>query len=195
MAQFYNYKTKKSYEELDFSCKKCDWSGTGKEASEGDGFSDGFPILCPKCRAYIEWIDVMVSHEDIMTYGSEEQKARELKRIAFINRIRTTELRSPDQLPDIDADEIIITLQEIESTEADSDDYIVLYWNEQELWRGIRSFEYYDRYLAFGEILKEKYGKRLIDFEAELTVYLGGDSLSAFRKVREFRKSLANKGE
>jgi hypothetical protein len=99
-------------------------------------------------------------------------------------------------LPDIDADEIIITLREEEtlpqeekSGENDGAN-IVLYWKDQELWRELRSFEYYPRYLDLGKILKEKYGDRLIDFEAAHTVYLGGDRLSAFEQVDKFRKSL-----
>ena len=193
MAQFYDYKTKKYYKELTFSCRYCDWSGVGEQAKEGIDSSSGFPLLCPKCGEYIEWISIMVSHSDIMNYGSEKEKEEELKRVEFLERVWASELKSPDQLPEIEGTEIIITLREEEKNGEKGDAHIVLCWNEKELWREVRSFEYYPRYLELGKILKEKYGERLIDFEAKYTVHLGGDKLSAFDIVRKFRKSLSNK--
>lgn len=197
MAKFYDYKSKKSYTELNFSCKKCDWSGTGEEAEEGDGPSSGsgFPVFCPKCRELIEWIDCTVSYDELLIYGTEEDKAYARERIDFWNNWHKAKLKSPDQLPDIDADEIIITLREKEKphTGKIDDADIILYWKDKELWRETRLYEYYGRYLELGEILKEKYGERLIDFEAKRTVHLGGDYLCAFDEVREFRKSLKRK--
>lgn len=195
MSQFYNYKEQKSYKELNYSCKKCDWNGTGEQADEDMGTSSGFPLLCPRCGEYIDWIDVTVSLDDLLTYGTEEDKASARQRQAFLSRVRAAELKSPDQLPDIEADEIIITLREEEKSTTDSDAYIVLLWKEKELWREVRSFEYYPRYLELGNILKEKYGDRLVDFETKYTVHLGGDRLSAFDKVRAYRKSLSGKSD
>lgn len=109
------------------------------------------------------------------------------------------DLTSPDQLPDIDADEITITLREegIGETNATGNiwegAFLVFYWGEKEICRVSAWFEYYTGYLRWGEILKEKYGERLIDFETRYTVDLGGDSSSAFDKVRKFRKSLSGK--
>jgi len=190
MAQFYNLKEQKHYKELNFSCKKCDWSGTGEQAKEGMDSNSGFPLLCPKCDEYIEWISIMVSLDELLKYGTEQDKADARRRQDFLNRVWASELKSPDQLPDIDVDEIIITLREEEKQTGSDDAYIVIYWKDKELWREVRSFEYYPRYLELGELLKEKYGERLIDFEAEHTVYLGGDSLTAFEKVDSFRKTL-----
>jgi hypothetical protein len=124
-----------------------------------------------------------------MEYGTEEEKASASERQDFLGRVKAAELKSPDQLPEIEADEIVITLCEEHKTDG-KDGSIVLYWNEKEIWREILTYEYYDRYLELGEILKEKYGNRLIDFEAKITTHLGGDYGLAFKKVEEFRKSL-----
>jgi len=107
----------------------------------------------------------------------------------------TTFSKFYNSLPEIPSDEIIITLREEEKNtgKIDAAD-IVLYWAGKELWREERSFEYYTHYLSLGEELKKKYGERLVDFECEYTWALGGDSSSAFKKVKEFRKSLACKG-
>ena len=99
-------------------------------------------------------------------------------------------LKNCDQLPEIASDKIIITLKEEENVNGE-DGYIILYWNEKEIWREIRTFEYYDRYIELGNLLKEKYGERLVDFETDYTVYLGGDYHRAFEKVKKFRTSIS----
>ena len=199
MAQYYDYKNKKSYKELPFSCKKCDWSGTGETTADGfdSPSGEGFAILCPKCREYIEWIDATVSYDELLEYGTEEDKEFARERIEFWKNWREASLKSPEQLPDINAEEIIITLREEEKphTGKIDDADIVLYWKDQELWRETRLYEYYGRYIQIGEILKEKYGERLIDFEAEETWALGGDSYGGLAKAREFRKSLSAKND
>jgi hypothetical protein len=185
MAKFRFYKGQS------FSCK-CGWNGTGEQAHEGGDSSSCFPLLCPTCGKYLDWIDILESVEETLKYGTEKDKEEALKRQAFFKRVIAAELKSCDQLPEIEADEIVITLHEEEPVDG-GDAYIVLSYQDKELWREVRSFEYYTRYLNLGELLKQKYGSRLVDFEAEYTVYLGGDYLSAFDKVRKFRKSLRNK--
>ena len=188
MAQFYNYKLKKSFKEIDFECEKCHWKGNGEQAQEGWDSSTGFELLCPNCDGYIDWIDGTVSLEDLEKYGDEADKAQARRRRKFLDELWASQLKSIDQLPDIDADEIIITLRE-----EDRDNYgpLILYWGEQEIWRENSAFEYYPRFIEIGKILKEKYGERLIDFKPEeYSWLLGGDSSSAFRKVDEFRKTL-----
>jgi hypothetical protein len=192
MAQYYDYKNKKSYEEMNFSCKKCNWSGKGEQCSEGIDSSSGFPVLCPKCDEYIEWIDITVSLETLLEYGTEEEKARAREQQAFYDRVRDSRSLTCDKLPEIEAEEIVITLREIQKGD-NEDGFIVLYWGDKEIWREIRTFEYYERFIEIGQILKEKYGKKFVDFDMEYTVYLGGDSLSAFDKVRKFRKSLSSR--
>jgi len=119
----------------------------------------------------------------MLRFGTEDDKQQAKVRQEFLNNVWDKELKSPAQLPDIDEKEIIIALRE-------DKDNIILFWNDNEIWRKILTYEYYPRYLQLGEILREKYGKRLVDFKVENTIYLGGDSLSAFNKVRKFRKSL-----
>jgi len=176
---------------LDFSCKNCDWNGFGEDVLEDMESSRGFVVLCPKCRKYLDFIDVTVSLDELEKYGSEEDKAHARERKAFWEKVFAGQLKSVEQLPEIESNEIIITLRE-EKKESDKIDAadIVMYWGEQELWREERLFEYYPRYLELGGVLKEKYGNRLVDFETEYTVHLGGDYLSAFEKVDKFRTSL-----
>gem|GEM_PF-3550807 len=197
-----NYYTYKKYH---FKCKKCGWEGLGSETVVVGDVVNFEVIGCPKCRWLIEHIPFPTTNE-VLKYGTAEDKERargwiEKDKILSAKWEEQWEkfpdLKSPDQLPDIDADEIVISLREVRIGEAtDKDDVwenklLVFYWGEREIYRVPIWFEYYNSYLRWGEILKEKYGERLVDFEAEETVDLGGDSFSAFKKVREFRDSLS----
>jgi len=196
-----------NYKKYSFKCKKCDWEGLGVETVIVGDVINFEVIGCPKCRELIEFIS-FPSTSDILKYETAEDKRKaqgwlkeneKIKEKWDKNWQRHPDLTTPDQLPDISTDEIIITLREegIGKINTTGDiwegAFLVFYCGEQELWRVPAWFEYYTGYLKWGEILKEKYGERLIDFEAEYTVDLGGDSSSAFNKVREFRKSLSKK--
>ena len=186
MSHYYQYKNQS------YRCGKCGWEGLGEQTEDGfDSGSDWFSIACPQCDNILDVITYPTIKE-ILEYGSEEEKAHASKQQQFIDRVMKSRLKSTDQLPDIEADRITISLHE-EKAKTGDDSYIVLYWNGKELWREIRTYEYYDRYLELGAMLKEKYGERLVDFEAEHTTYLGGDCSFAFDEVREFSESLKTK--
>jgi predicted metal-dependent phosphoesterase TrpH len=193
-----------TYKKYHFQCKECDWEGLGDETAIVGDVINYEVIGCPKCRKMIEFIPFPTSG-DVLRYGNvkDRRKARrwlveEMRHKAkWRDKWRNhPDLTSPDQLPDINSDEIIITLREEGlgkvNTKGDiwEGAFLVFYWGRQEIWRVPMWFEYYTGYLRWGEILKEKYGGRLIDFEAAHTVDLGGDSLSAFKKVDEFRAAL-----
>ena len=188
MSQYYTYKKQ------NYSCKKCKWKGLGEQTQSGDIINwDSIQILCPQCYNLITVV-MFPTFEETMEYGSEEEKVSARERQDFLTRLHASQLKKAGQLPDIEASEIIISLREEAKTDG-KDGYIVLYWKEKELWREIRGWEYYERYLELGNILKEKYGSRLIDFEADETTDLGGDYAFAFDKVRKFRNSLKTGGD
>ena len=185
MSQYYQYKNQS------YHCSKCGWEGLGSEADENDEINSFLALCCPKCYDNIDCISWPIIDESLK-YGDEEEKAHARKKQQFIDRVMVSRLKSSDQLLDIEADKIVISLCE-EKSESTDDSYIVLSWNGKELWREILTYEYYKRYLELGGILREKYGKRLVDFEVEHTTYLGGDCSFAFDEVRKFRKALSNK--
>ena len=161
MISLYKYKNE------NYICGKCRWSGAGEQAETAkhpvyyDNPYFDFQLLCPQCGDLLDTV--------------------------------TNSLSSPDQLPEIDSEHIVISLREEGYGEGETyyaNSTIVLYWGEQELWRRPGGFEYYTDYISMGEILKIKYGERLVDFEAEYTANLGGDYGRAFDIVREFRESL-----
>lgn len=176
MSQYYKYKIQS------YTCIQCSWIGIGEQTVYGDDFNNSFEVNCPECDNLLDII-IFPTLDDMLRFGTEDDKQQAKVRQEFLNNVWDKELKSPAQLPDIDEKEIIIALRE-------DKDNIILFWNDNEIWRKILTYEYYPRYLQLGEILREKYGKRLVDFKVENTIYLGGDSLSAFNKVRKFRKSL-----
>ena len=184
MSEYY------TYEMQDYSCKKCKWKGLGKQTVT-EWFLGGFDIGCPQCHHFLDFIS-FPTHDDVLKYGTEQEKNDALQRQLFLDRVEASRLKNCEQLPEIETDKIVITLREDETVEGE-DDYIVLYWNGKEIWREIRTYEYYDRYIELGQILQKKYGSRLIDFEAEHTVYFCGDSLTGFDEARAFRASLQSK--
>ena len=185
MSQYYNHKKQ------DYFCQKCGWAGTGEQTEEIEIHSDWMEIGCPKCYNLIGALS-FPTIDEILKYGTDEEKAQARKKRQFIDRVMDLRLKCQEQLPEIESDEIIITLREEVSADDGKDGFIVLYCKGNEIWREIRTYEYWDRYIELGKILKEKYGDRLKDFEAELTTYLGGDYTPSFGKVREFRNSLQN---
>jgi TPR repeat protein len=182
---YYKYKKK------EYSCSKCGWSGLGEQTELGEVFDALFEIVCPNCNKLLTSIPYPLL-EEMLEHGSEEDKKAAEERQSFLERVKTSRLEIDDYLPEIDSDEIFIKLKEEKSdNEGDDDWYIVLYHDNKEIWREIRTYEYYNRYMTIGNILKKKYGVRLADFdESEASGYICGDSLSAIDYVERFRRSI-----
>ena len=182
MSSYYKYKWQS------YHCDSCGWEGLGSEADENDEIDSFIDLSCPKCYRSMDCISFPTS-EEVLEFGAEDEKAHETQRQEFISKVHALRLKDASQLPDISADKIIVTLrEEVQATDEEGD--IVLLWDGKEIWREMRTYEYYERYLELGEMLKEKYEERLVDFETEYTTYLGGDCSFAFDKVRGFRESL-----
>ena len=94
-------------------------------------------------------------------------------------------LYSPRQLPELEGDSITLTWDQIE---ADS----IISHGEQLVWRERTGWEVYDRFEEITEILRHKYGPRLVDVvPTERSLYaLYGDSTRASFHVTSARQSL-----
>jgi len=109
-------------------------------------------------------------------------------------------LKSPDQLPDIAAQKITIALKsEVKQHPPElskaADSSLVLYWGEQELYREMAVFTYERVYFRMADVLLEKYGERLYDFQVDYGFNLVGYSgaKDTIKKIRDFRKTLSNR--
>lgn len=101
-----------------------------------------------------------------------------------------TTLHSPDQLPDIDGDELFFVWDQIET------DSLIRFGN-QIVWREETGWEVYDRFEEIAALLKQKYGRRLIDMvptlRSEYALY--GDASQAWFHVQDARVSFVRNKE
>ena len=95
-------------------------------------------------------------------------------------------LYSPRQLPELEGDALTLTWDQIEA------DSIISHGNKI-IWRERTGWEVYDRFEEITEILRYKYGKRLVDIvPTERSLYaLYGDSTRASFHVASARQSLS----
>ena len=161
-----------SYKTQVYTCRKCKWSGVGEQTKNQEYFGEVFEIGCPQCNEYLGTVSYYPV--DVQVKSNKE-----------IKKQQTPKLKSIDQLPEIDSDEIVITIREDGHTE------FVLYHGDTEIWREDIVYEYYRKYLAIGEILIEKYGDRLADFddskagESYLGYFTGVSAVDSIQKLRK----------
>jgi len=178
-----NYYT---YSTVEYECKLCGWKGLGKDTLLGEGFSELFEFDCPECHENIGCISYPTIAETIK-YGNAEERIEAKKRNEWMVEVEKMRLKSITQLPNIEDDSIDFTI-----TKSDNDqDYLVVLFNRQEIWREIRTYEYFERFIEIGNLLKKKYGKKMVDLIPEGDdEYLYGDSLSSVSLIEEFRSNL-----
>jgi ankyrin repeat protein len=95
-------------------------------------------------------------------------------------------LYSPRQLPELEGDALTLTWDQVE---ADS----IISHKDQLIWRERTGWEVYDRFEEITEVLRHKYGRRLVDIvPTERSLYaLYGDSSRASFHVASARQSLS----
>jgi hypothetical protein len=94
-------------------------------------------------------------------------------------------LTAPDQLPDLPGETLILTWDQID---ADS----TVLQGDRVLWRERTGWDVYERFEEIAGILKQRYGKRLVDIvPTPRSLYaLYGDSTAANFHVAFVRQSL-----
>lgn len=185
-TDYYSYKGEK------FSCNHCGWTGTGKEVEEGEMFEDGFEVDCPNCHEHFPGLIMFPMIEEVLEKGSKKDKLAALAMKTHREKWLASLLKSTNQLPDLHDDIMIFELKELEDN---GENYIIITYNGLVVWKEIRVYEYYDRFIEIGKLFKEKYGKRMVDLVPEVDgLYLYGDSCSSVQLIDEFRAELRSNG-
>jgi hypothetical protein len=98
-------------------------------------------------------------------------------------------LTAPAQLPDLPGETLILTWDQIDT------DSIILH-GDRVIWRERTGWEVYDRFEEIAGILKQRYGKRLVDIvPTPRSLYaLYGDSTAGYFHVAFVRESLGKDG-
>jgi hypothetical protein len=181
------------WQELPYTCPECAWSGLGKACKQGQMFRELFELCCPNCGEKLGIVLFPTVEESRQNWDKvSEADKRAVETIEFRQRdFANRGLKSPDQLPDLEGDDLIL-VWDVEHF--DGGDLMIKY-GERVIWRETGFYECYKRFEAMTALLKQKYGDRLQDLvpTRKSELYLYGDSLSAIDRVRNAREALTRK--
>jgi len=179
---YYSYKNEK------LSCEHCGWTGLGSEVEQGEMFNDGFELDCPKCHERFPGLILFPTIAETLEKGSDEDKLVAKATKTFREKWIASLLKDIKQLPNLHYDFMAFVLREIEE---DGEKYIVITEQNKLIWKEILVYEYYDRFIEIGNLLKQKYGDRMIDLVPDVDGYkLYGDRLHSLDLIKNFRKGL-----
>ncbi len=178
------------FRDAQLTCPDCGWSGTGRETGVGEIFSELFEFNCPRCDEKLG----ICNHPSIEDAREKWNRLSEAERRDWEahedrrERRQRESLHSHDELPDPDADVIVVSwdLEELDEQTR----WYVLRCGERELWREPAGFKDYRRFEEVVALLMAKYGTRLKDVvpSGAATFFLWGDRLSAGRVIAEARE-------
>jgi len=183
------------YKKERFTCEKCNWNGMGAELKPGELSDTFFEVECPKCLEVLGMVMLPLT-EEVLVHGSEDDKAMVRAQMDWRQRFEASRLKDIGQLPDLSDDDMEFVLHEVNAPKSPhgktSEGYIVITYKGEVIWREMRIFEYLDRFFELANLLKRKYGSRMIDLipDGGMSVDLGGDCLSAFDQIKQCRKAL-----
>ena len=181
-ADYYSYKTDT------FICRHCGWTGTGKKVKMGDWYDDGFEVDCPKCHEHFPGLIMFPMVDEVLEKGSKRDKLAAAKQKKSREKWLASILTNINQLPDLHSDLMTFVLREVKEG---GENYIEITYNDEVVWKEIRVYEYYERFIKIGKLFQEKYGNKMIDIVPDVNgVYLYGDDSRADQIIEDFRKEL-----
>ena len=182
------------------TCPKCGWTGTFEQGSV-EYYQELMDCSCPVCgwpevpRLAIVSYPTMEETEANLDKLSDEEKESHAERKQFLAELDRTTLRSPDELPDLFSDEIALSWDF--EAEQDGKSWTVIKHSSHIVWKERAVYEGSERFVEIVDILKRKYGDRLVDLvpTAASGGYLYGDHLGSGDLVDTARASLRGKEE
>lgn len=172
------------WREATHHCKHCGWSGTGKETKLQEAFRELAEYGCASCSERIAVVAYPTTAEmrssgppsdrmlaDVVDQGRDEWGRRAL--------------RSGDQLPEIDGDNLVLAWDRVDRD-------IVISLGDRVVWRELGAWEESDRFGEIAEILVARYGARLADLVPTVDSLdaLYGDRLASVSIVKDARKRI-----
>lgn len=175
------------------TCSRCNWSGTFEQ-----GWVDYHEALadsrCPKCSDHPMLAIVSYpTHEETEANFDElsaDEKESHARRKQFLGEVERTSLKTPDELPDLTGAEI--TLLWDFWKDDDGTDWTVIRHNDRVVWSERAVYEGAERFVEVVGILKQRYGKRLVDLVPTPVsgTYLYGDRSSSGEMVKRARSEV-----
>jgi hypothetical protein len=174
------------------NCPACGWTGSG--AGHENTFQDLLDIRCPRCDDMLRVIIYPTLAETRVAAAAGDRRAQaELPKIeaaeARTERAAARELQGATQLPDLAGARLVI---DWDFEERDNEKWTVLRHGGHEIWRELAYYDGYRRFAKVFEILRARYGSRLVEVRPTPAseLYLHGDSLTAPRTIDELNASL-----
>lgn len=187
MAEYY------SYEKDAYTCRFCGWKGLGKDCVTLEGFEGLFEIGCPKCKEKVGNVQYPLVSE-MRNSDNAVDRATAALATASQNLFQSQCLKSPEQLPDIDED-FIVLIWDLKENPGDLRDRTIIKHGGRIIWDEPFVYEGFVSFMEVGDILKKKYGNRLKDIiptdKSKMDLY--GDDLASPRAVANYRKSFSEK--
>lgn len=135
----------------------------------------------------------MAETETNLNKLSEQEKDDFAKRKQFLAEVERTSLKSPDELSDLPESEIVLLWDFKE--EQDGTSWTVIRHGDQILWTERAVYEGAERFMEVMEVLRQKYGNRLVDLcpteASSLDLY--GDRIRTIDWIEQARASLRDK--
>lgn len=169
-------------------CCPCGWSGICGDHE--DYFRELLDVCCVNCERMLLIVPYPTFAETrtAAAAGNSEAQAElehVVKREEFLARFEESKLAGPEELPDLEGEELIIEW-DLEEKDDVSDSRTVLRHGEQVLWREVAIYEGSERFGEIFEILYRRYGRRLKELHptSRSEIYLYGDSISSSGYVK-----------
>ena len=164
------------------TCPHCGWSGQAGEADR-EFYKELFDVACPRCEKMLLVVSYPTIEETRRAAAAGDDAAkRELPNIERMEarwaRASELALTPRSELPELDGAELEFIW---DFEEAEGEDWTVIRFGEQLVWRELAYWEGWERFNEVKNILKGHYGARFASIEpsSASTMYLYGDDLSA----------------
>lgn len=176
------------YGKEDFLCPKCGWKGKGKDLEQGDLFAEFFEVHCPNCSTKLEAIVMFPTHEEVMKYGTNADKRQLAKQLSWFEELKINEIKDISEFPDLPN---VPTTFKLVAFKQNYKWRIGVEANGKIIASELRYYEYYERYVEIGKMLKQKYGSLIQDLIPDpQDQYLYGDDFKAIDEVSKLRAFL-----
>lgn len=176
-------------------CPQCHWKGRFEEGAIGY-YKELMDCSCPKCDFLHRPILAIVSYptvEEMRRHGSPGDVMQADLVEQFRNKFQSQKLMNKEQLPDIEAPSFTLTW---DFDERHGEKTTVIRYGDQVLFSESALWEGYERFEEVCEIVRDKYGARVVDLvpTPSSELYLYGDVVSSPHTVRKVRQSIFGPG-
>ncbi len=175
------------WRDTSIKCPPCGHVSAGKDLVHGDLHDTFFEMLCPHCNELAAMIvrphvdELLAAREQL----PEDVRAEVDNFAAACHQWHEAKLHREDQLPDLEADHIVLFWDEVGRE-------ILIRFGERVIYQGPGSWEYYGYFIDGCKVLRRKYGDRLYDVIPTERAFtsLWGDKLQSPQWTDEMRRRL-----